>query len=45
MSPSQMKELLLQSVEHGRGVVLVYRTALECVVDERLRAEWGKYFD
>lgn len=45
MSPSQMKELLLQSVEHGRGVVLLYRTALDCVVDERLQAEWGKYFD
>ena len=40
-----MKELLLQSLEHGRGVVLVYRTALECVVNGHLRREWETYFD
>ena len=45
MSPPQMKELLLQSLEHGRGVVLVYRAALECVVNEHLRDEWQKCFD
>ena len=45
MSPSQMKELLLQSLEHGRGMVLVYRTGLECAIDEHLRGEWERYFD
>jgi hypothetical protein len=45
MSPSQMKELLLQALEHGRGVVLVYRTALECAVNDHLRSEWERYFD
>ena len=45
MSPSQMKELLLQSLEHERGGLLVYRTALECAVNLELRTEWEKYFD
>jgi hypothetical protein len=40
-----MKELLLQSLEHERGGLLVYRTALECAVNEQLRTEWEKYFD
>ena len=31
MIPAQLKELLLQSLEHEKGGVLVYRTALECV--------------
>jgi hypothetical protein len=30
MVPAQLKELLLQSLEHERGGVLVYQTALEC---------------
>jgi len=43
MISSQMKELLLQSLEHERGGVLIYRTALECAVNEQLRTEWEKY--
>ncbi|MEY4642459.1 MAG: hypothetical protein RLZZ227_2453 [Pseudomonadota bacterium] len=39
----QVKELLLQALEHERGGVLVYRTALECVLNEDLREEWEKY--
>lgn len=39
----RLKELLLQSLEHERGGVLLYQTALECVLDENLRAEWEKY--
>jgi len=39
----QVKELLLQSLEHERGGVILYRTALECVQEEGLRAEWEKY--
>ena len=38
-----VKELLLQSLEHGRGGVLVYRSARECAVDERLCAEFDAY--
>ena len=43
MKPAQLKELLLQSLEHERGGVLVYRTALECVINKDLRKEWTKY--
>ena len=39
----QMKELLLQSLVHERGGVLVYQTALECALNEDLREEWTKY--
>jgi hypothetical protein len=43
MIPIQLKELLLQSLVHEIGGVLVYRTALECVVNDELREEWAKY--
>jgi len=43
MIPVQLKELLLQSLEHEKGGVLVYRTALECVVNDDLREEWEEY--
>jgi rubrerythrin len=43
MVAAQLKELLLQSLVHERGGVLVYQTALECAVDEDLREEWEKY--
>ena len=43
MIPVQLKELLLQSLEHEKGGVLVYRTALECVVNDDLRKEWEEY--
>jgi hypothetical protein len=39
----QVKELLLQSLEHEMGGVLVYRTALECVLNKDLKEEWEKY--
>ena len=39
----QLKELLLQSLEHERGGVLVYQTALECVLNADLKEEWEKY--
>lgn len=43
MIPAQLKELLLQSLEHEKGGVLVYRTALECVLNEDLKEEWEEY--
>src|SRR5688500_7985346 len=43
MIHAQLKELLLQSLEHEKGGVLVYRTALECVLNDDLRAEWEEY--
>jgi ferritin-like metal-binding protein YciE len=43
MNSAQVKELVLQSLEHERGGVLVYQTALECVLNEELQEEWEKY--
>lgn len=43
MAPAQVKELLLQSLEHERGGVLIYQTALECVLNKDLAKEWQKY--
>ena len=45
MVSAQFKELLLQSLQHERGGVLVYQTALECVINRDLRGEWEKYLD
>jgi rubrerythrin len=45
MKQQQVKELLLQSLEHERGGVQVYETALKCVVNEKLRPEFEKYLD
>lgn len=36
----QMKELLLQTLEHERGAELVYDAALDCVCNEDLEEEW-----
>jgi rubrerythrin len=45
MITTQVRELLLQSLTHERGGVLVYRTALECAKNDELREEWQKYLD
>lgn len=41
----QLKELLLQSLEHERGGVKVYEAALKCAVHEGLTEEWEKYLE
>jgi hypothetical protein len=43
METPQLKELLLQSLEHERGGVRIYETALECAQNEDLEEEWEKY--
>jgi rubrerythrin len=43
MKQDQLKELLLQSLEHERGGVRVYETALQCVIDDDLQEEFEKY--
>ena len=43
MNQEQLNELLLQSLEHEKGGVLVYQTALECAVNDDLREEWETY--
>jgi ferritin-like metal-binding protein YciE len=41
----QLKELLLQSLEHERGGVKVYEAALKCALHEDLTEEWDKYLE
>jgi hypothetical protein len=43
MISAQLKELVLQSLTHERGGVLVYETARECAVNPDLREEWTTY--
>ena len=45
MNEAQLKELLLQALQHERGGVLLYRTALECVMNDELRQEWSEYLE
>jgi len=45
MNQAQLDELLLQSLEHEKGGVQVYETALKCVVNPDLREEWTKYLE
>jgi len=45
MESRRLNELLLQALTHEKGGVLVYQTALQCVVNEDLREEWEKYLD
>ncbi len=45
MNIDQMNELLLQSLEHEKGGVQIYETALKCVVNNDLRGEWEGYLD
>jgi ferritin-like metal-binding protein YciE len=43
MEAKQLKELLLQSLEHERGGVKIYETALKCVQNDDLKEEFEKY--
>jgi hypothetical protein len=45
MNTDQLSELLLQSLEQEKGGVLVYETALRCVVNAELGNEWQGYLD
>lgn len=45
MQATQVNELLLQALEHERGGVLVYETAIECAVNEELKEEFSKYLE
>src|SRR5207237_8911451 len=43
METKQVKELVLQSLEHEMGGVKIYETALKCALNEELKEEWEKY--
>ena len=45
MNHEQVIDLLLQSLEHERGGIRVYQTALRCVQNDDLREEWEKYLE
>jgi rubrerythrin len=45
MNQDQFHELLLQSLEHEKGGIEVYTTAIQCAVNEDLHEEWTKYLD
>jgi rubrerythrin len=45
LNSGQLQELLIQSLEHERGGVLVYETAVRCASDDDLREEWTRYLE
>jgi len=45
MNQQTVIELLLQSLEHERGGIKVYETALTCIQNDDLKEEFGKYLD
>jgi rubrerythrin len=45
MEQAQVKELLLQSLEHERGGIQVYENAIRCALNDDLKEEWEKYLE
>jgi rubrerythrin len=45
MEQAQVKELLLQSLEHERGGIQVYEHAIKCALNDDLKEEWGQYLE
>ena len=45
MNQEQVIELMLQALEHERGGIKVYETALKCVQNDDLREEFEKYLE
>jgi hypothetical protein len=45
MNETQIHELLYQALETEMGGVEVYRTALQCVLNEELKEEWEEYLE
>ena len=45
MKDAQVSELLLQALEHEKGGVQIYETALKCAVMPQLADEWQQYLD
>jgi ferritin-like metal-binding protein YciE len=43
MKIDKLQELVLQSLEHEMGGVMVYQTAVTCAVNPELKKEWQKY--
>ena len=45
METSQLKDLLLQSLEHEMGGVKIYEAAVRCAVNADLQKEWQEYLE
>lgn len=45
MALTQLQDFLLQALEHEKGGVEIYETALKCAVNDALRADWQSYLD
>ena len=45
MEQAQIEELVLQSLEHERGGVQVYESAVQCARNPKLKEEWQKYLE
>lgn len=45
MPSPQVAELLMQSLAHEKGGVMVYETALRCAINDDLKEEWQKYLE
>ncbi len=45
MNTTQVRELLLQSLEHERGGVKIYKAAIAAAQRPDLRSEWTQYLD
>lgn len=45
MKTDQLKELLLQALEHERGGIKLYEAAVQCAQNEDLKEEWEKYLE
>jgi len=45
MKQKQVTELLLQSLQHEKGGIKVYETAIRCAINEDLNEEWQKYLE
>lgn len=45
MNDEQLHELLYQALETEQGGINVYRTAIECAVNDDLRSEWEEYLE
>jgi len=45
MNTKQLQELLLQSLEHERGGVKIYRVAIQCALQPELQREWARFLE
>jgi hypothetical protein len=45
MENAKLKELMLQALEHERGGMKIYETAIRCARNEELKEEWQKYLE